>query len=391
MLLGTPLFSNGTKILLLGSGELGKEVIIEAQRLGIECVAVDSYDNAPAMQVAHRSYVIDMKDGDALKAILEKEVPDYIIPEIEAINTDILIEMEEFGHQVVPRANAAKITMDREGIRRLASEQLNIPTAKYEFAESLEELKEAVKKIGAPCIVKPIMSSSGKGQSTVKSEKDEDIEYSWNYAQEGARGIGKKVIVEEFIDFDYEITLLTARTSYGTVYCPPIGHIQEGGDYIESWQPHPMSEEMIKKAQEIANKITTVLGGNGIFGVELFIKGDEVIFSEVSPRPHDTGMVTMITQNMSEFEIHLRSILGLPVDVQLITAGASSVIKSKIHKYAPQYDISDAVKVPNTKLRIFGKPLAKIGRRMGVAIASANTVEEARENAKKCANGVIIR
>ncbi|UXM85513.1 formate-dependent phosphoribosylglycinamide formyltransferase [Methanococcus aeolicus] len=390
-MIGTPLFSNGTKILLLGSGELGKEVIIEAQRLGIECVAVDSYDNAPAMQVAHRSYVIDMKDGDALKAILEKEVPDYIIPEIEAINTDILIEMEEFGHQVVPRANAAKITMDREGIRRLASEQLNIPTAKYEFAESLEELKKAVKKIGAPCIVKPIMSSSGKGQSTVKSEKDEDIEYAWNYAQEGTRGIGKKVIVEEFINFDYEITLLTARTAHGTVYCPPIGHIQDGGDYIESWQPHPMSEEMIKKAQEMANKITTVLGGNGIFGVELFIRGDEVIFSEVSPRPHDTGMVTMITQNMSEFEIHLRSILGLPVDIQLITAGASSVIKSKIHKYAPQYDISDAVKVPNTKLRIFGKPLAKVGRRMGVALASANTVEEARENAKKCANGVIIR
>ncbi|WP_198002428.1 formate-dependent phosphoribosylglycinamide formyltransferase [Methanococcus aeolicus] len=390
-MLGTPLFSNGTKILLLGSGELGKEVIIEAQRLGIECVAVDSYDNAPAMQVAHRSYVIDMKDGDALKAILEKEVPDYIIPEIEAINTDILIEMEEFGHQVVPTANAAKITMDREGIRRLASEQLNIPTAKYEFAESLEELKKAVKKIGAPCIVKPIMSSSGKGQSTVKSEKDEDIEYAWNYAQAGARGIGKKVIVEEFINFDYEITLLTARTAHGTVYCPPIGHIQDGGDYIESWQPHPMSEEMIKKAQEMANKITTVLGGNGIFGVELFIRGDEVIFSEVSPRPHDTGMVTMITQNMSEFEIHLRSILGLPVDIQLITAGASSVIKSKIHKYAPQYDISDAVKVPNTKLRIFGKPLAKVGRRMGVALASANTVEEARKNAKKCANGVIIR
>ena len=388
-MLGTPLFSNATKILLLGSGELGKEVILEAQRLGIECVAVDSYQNAPAMQVAHRSYVIDMKDGEALKSIIEKEVPDYIIPEIEAINTDALIEMEEFGYSVVPTANATKLTMDREGIRRLAAEKLNLKTAKYEFAESLEELKEAVDKIGMPCVVKPIMSSSGKGQSTIKNK--EDIEKAWYYAKSSARGIGTKVIVEEFIEFDYEITLLTARTEEGTKFCPPIGHIQIDGDYHESWQPHPMSEETLERAQEMAHKITSMLGGRGIFGVELFIKGDEVIFSEVSPRPHDTGMVTMITQNMSEFEIHLRSILGLPVDIKLITPGASHVIKSDIHKWAPQYDISDALKVPNTKLRIFGKPLAKVGRRMGVALASANDVETARKNAEKCAHAVKIK
>jgi len=388
-MLGTPLFSNATKILLLGSGELGKEVILEAQRLGIECVAVDSYQNAPAMQVAHRSYVIDMKDGEALKSIIEKEVPDYIIPEIEAINTDALIEMEEFGYSVVPTANATKLTMDREGIRRLAAEKLNLKTAKYEFAESLEELKEAVDKIGMPCVVKPIMSSSGKGQSTIKNK--EDIEKAWYYAKSSARGIGTKVIVEEFIEFDYEITLLTARTEEGTKFCPPIGHIQIDGDYHESWQPHPMSEETLERAQEMAHKITSMLGGRGIFGVELFIKGDEVIFSEVSPRPHDTGMVTMITQNMSEFEIHLRSILGLPVDIKLITPGASHVIKSDIHKWAPQYDISDALKVPNTKLRIFGKPIAKVGRRMGVALASADDIETARKNAEKCAHAVKIK
>ena len=389
MILGTPLFSNATKILLLGSGELGKEVILEAQRLGIECVAVDSYQNAPAMQVAHRSYVVDMKDGDALKSIIEKEVPDYIIPEIEAINTDALIEMEEFGYMVVPTASATKITMDREGIRRLASEKLNLKTANYEFAESLEELKDAVDKIGMPCVVKPIMSSSGKGQTIIKTK--DDIEKAWDYAKSSARGIGTKVIVEEFIKFDYEITLLTARTEYGTKFCPPIGHIQIDGDYHESRQPHPMSEELLEKAQDMAYKITSMLGGRGIFGVEFFIKGDEVIFSEVSPRPHDTGMVTMITQNMSEFEIHLRSILGLPVDIKLITPGASHVIKSDIHKWSPQYDISEALKVPNTKLRIFGKPLAKVGRRMGVALASADDIETARKNAEKCAHAVEIK
>lgn len=389
MILGTPLFSNATKILLLGSGELGKEIILEAQRLGIECVAVDSYQNAPAMQVAHRSYIIDMKDKDALKSIIEKEIPDYIIPEIESINTDALVEMEEFGYSVVPTASATKTTMDREGIRRLAAERLNLKTAKYEFAESLEELKDAVDKIGTPCVVKPIMSSSGKGQSIIKTEAD--IEKAWIYAKNSARGIGTKVILEEFIEFDYEITLLTARTEEGTKFCPPIGHIQIDGDYHESWQPHPMSEETLKKAQDMAYKITSILGGRGIFGVELFIKDDDVIFSEVSPRPHDTGMVTMITQNMSEFEIHLRSILGLPVDIKLITPGASHVIKSDIHKWSPQYDISDALNVPNTKLRIFGKPLAKVGRRMGVALASSEDIETARKNAEKCAHAVKIK
>ncbi len=389
MIVGSPLFSNATKILLLGSGELGKEIVIEAQRLGLECVAVDSYQNAPAMQVAHKSYVIDMKDGDALRAIIEKEIPDYIIPEIEAINTDVLIEMEEFGHNVVPTSSATKITMDREGIRRLAAEKLNLKTAKYDFAESLEELKEVVYKIGMPCIVKPIMSSSGKGQSTIKTE--DDIERAWYYAKNSARGIGTKVIVEEFVDFDYEITLLTARTEDGTKFCQPIGHVQVDGDYHESWQPHPMSEETLEKAQEMAYKITSMLGGRGIFGVELFVKDDEVIFSEVSPRPHDTGMVTMITQNMSEFEIHLRSILGLPVEIELITPGASHVIKSEINKWAPQYDISDALAIPNTKLRIFGKPLAKIGRRMGVALASAEDIDTARKNAEKCAHAVVLK
>ncbi len=389
MIIGTPLFSNATKILLLGSGELGKEITLEAQRLGIECVAVDSYQNAPAMQVAHRSYIIDMKDEDALKSIIEKEIPDYIIPEIESINTDALVEMEEFGYSVVPTASATKITMDREGIRRLAAERLNLKTARYEFAESLDELRDAVNKIGTPCVVKPIMSSSGKGQSIIKTEKD--IEKAWIYAKNSARGIGTKVIVEEFIEFDYEITLLTARTEEGTKFCPPIGHIQIDGDYHESWQPHPMSEETLKKAQDMAYKITSILGGRGIFGVELFIKGDDVIFSEVSPRPHDTGMVTMITQNMSEFEIHLRSILGLPVDIKLITPGASHVIKSDIYKWSPQYDISDALTVPNTKLRIFGKPLAKVGRRMGVALASSEDIETARKNAEKCAHAVKIK
>ncbi len=391
MILGTPLSSNATKILLLGSGELGKEFIIECQRLGIECIAVDSYQNAPAMQVAHRSYVIDMKDKEALKYVLEREVPDFIVPEIEAINTDMLIEIEEFGYTVVPKAFATKLTMDREGIRRLASEQLNIPTAKYQFATTLEELKEAVNNVGTPCIVKPIMSSSGKGQSKINNNSNEEIEKAWNYANEGARGKGNKVIIEEFINFDYEITLLTARCNGNTYFCPPIGHIQKNGDYIESWQPHPLSNEMLEKAQEIAKKITTVLGGNGLFGVELFVKGNEIIFNEVSPRPHDTGMVTMVTQNINEFEIHLRCILGMPIDIKLLNYGASAVIKSNIYKYSPQYDISQAVNVPDTKIRLFGKPLAKIGRRMGVALATGSSIEEAREKAKKCANSVVIK
>ncbi|MFU8653746.1 formate-dependent phosphoribosylglycinamide formyltransferase [Methanotorris formicicus] len=388
-MIGTPLLDGATKILLLGSGELGKEVVIEAQRLGVECIAVDRYQNAPAMQVAHKSYVIDMKDGDALRAIIERENPDYIVPEIEAINTDTLIEVEKEGYKVVPTAKATKLTMDREGIRRLAAEELKLKTAKYEFATSLEGLKEAVEKIGIPCVVKPIMSSSGKGQSIIKSK--EDIEKAWEIAQKGARGLANKVIVEEFIKFDYEITLLTARTVEGTKFCEPIGHIQIDGDYHESWQPHPMSEELKKDAQDMAKKITDALGGYGIFGVELFVRGDEVIFSEVSPRPHDTGMVTMVTQEMSEFEIHVRAILGLPVSTKLISCGASHVIKSNIYKWNPNYDISEALKVPNTKVRLFGKPVATIGRRLGVALATSDSIEEARKNAEKCAHAVKIK
>ncbi|ADC69188.1 phosphoribosylglycinamide formyltransferase 2 [Methanocaldococcus sp. FS406-22] len=388
MAIGTPLLKGSVKFLLLGSGELGKEVVIEAQRLGIECIAVDRYQNAPAMQVAHKSYVIDMKDYDALMAIIEREEPDYIVPEIEAINTDALIDAEKEGYNVVPTAEATKITMNRELIRRLAAEKLGLRTAKYAFADSLEELRDAVEKLGLPCVVKPIMSSSGKGQSVVRSE--EDIEKAWKIAKEGARGIGNRVIVEEFINFDYEITLLTARTAEGTKFCEPIGHIQIDGDYHESWQPHDMSDELKKKAQDIAKKVTDALGGYGIFGVELFVKGDEVIFSEVSPRPHDTGMVTMITQEMSEFEIHVRAILGLPVSTKLIHPGASHVIKAEINKYAPKYHIEEALKVPNTKLRLFGKPNAKVGRRMGVALAYADSVEKARELAEKCAHAVKI-
>lgn len=388
-MVGTPLFSNAKKILLLGSGELGKEVLIEAQRFGVECIAVDSYENAPAMQVAHKFHVIDMKDAGALRAVIEKEKPDLIVPEIEAINTDTLKEMESEGYHVVPTANATKLTMDREGIRRLAFEKLGLRTAKYEFAENLEELKEAVKRIGIPCIIKPIMSSSGKGQSTIKSESD--IETAWNYAKSAARGIGTKVIVEEFIKFDYEITLLTARTAEGTRFCEPIGHIQVDGDYHESWQPHPMCAPTKAKAQAMAKKITDELGGYGIFGVELFVLDDEVIFSEVSPRPHDTGMVTMVTQKMSEFEIHARAILGLPVNVDIVSPGASHVIKSEILKWAPEYEIHEASKVKDTKIRLFGKPIAKVGRRMGVALAVSDDVIKARENAEKVAHLVKIK
>jgi len=386
---GTPLFSNATKILLLGGGELGKEIVIEGQRLGLECIVVDRYQHAPAMQVAHRSYVMDMRDGEGLKAIIERETPDYIIPEIEAIDTEVLVEMEEFGYKVVPSADATRITMNREYIRRLAWEKLRLKTADYRFAESLEELKEAVDQLGTPCVVKPVMSSSGKGQSIIWERRD--IEEAWRHAKISARGVGSKVIVEEFIDFDYEITLLTAKNEESIKFCPPIGHVQIDGDYHESWQPHPMEEEVLRDAQRIAYEIVSVLGGRGIYGVELFIRGDEVIFSEVSPRPHDTGMVTMITQNMSQFEIHLRCLLGLPVDVEMfVPAGASHVIKSKIDKWAPQYDIGDALKVPNTKLRLFAKPLAKVGRRMGVALAYGESIEVARERARRCAHAVKI-
>ncbi|RMD46678.1 MAG: formate-dependent phosphoribosylglycinamide formyltransferase [Aquificota bacterium] len=386
MKIGTPLSHNATKILLLGSGELGKEFTIEALRLGIEVIAVDHYEFAPAQQVAQRSYVIDMKNGKQIKNIVYREKPDFIVPEIEAIDTDVLIDLEKEGYNVIPCAKAVKYTMNRIGIRRLAAEEVGLPTSKYRFASDIETYKKAVKDIGLPVVVKPVMSSSGKGQSIVKSE--EDIEKAWYYAQENARGRGGEVIIEEFIDFDYEITLLTVRTkNQGTLFCPPIGHIQVNGDYWESWQPHPMSEKAIESAKNIAKKITDALGGYGIFGCELFVKGDMVWFNEISPRPHDTGMVTMISQNMSEFEIHLRAILGLPIDIKMIVpAGASYCFHAKTHSVAPYYEgIDDALSIPDTKIRIFGKPTTRPKRRMGVALSSGKSIEEARKKAKKAA------
>jgi len=386
--IGTALQQSATKILFLGSGELCKEMVIEAQRLGVETIAVDSYENAPAMQVAHRSHVIDMKNGKALRAVIERENPNLIVPEIEAINTDTLVAMEKEGFHVIPTANATKLTMNREGIRRLAAETLQLPTAKYLFAETLEEFIAAVKEIGIPCVTKPIMSSSGKGQSTIKSEND--IEKAFHYANEAARGTGSSIIVEEFIKFDYEITLLTVRTAFGTKLCAPIGHIQINGDYHESWQPCAMSQDTLEQAQDVARKVTDALGGYGLFGVELFIKNGKVIFSEVSPRPHDTGMVTMVTQVMSEFELHVRAILGLPVDIKLLTPGASHVVKATEEKWNPVFDITEAIQVSDTKIRLFGKPLCKAGRRMGVALSTAETTDQARILAENAAHKVKI-
>jgi phosphoribosylglycinamide formyltransferase 2 len=391
MKIGSPLSHNATKILLLGSGELGKEFVIEALRLGIEVIAVDNYEFAPAMQVAQRSYIIDMKNGQQIKNIVYREKPHFIVPEIEAIDTDVLIELENEGFTVVPCAKAVKYTMNRIGIRRLAAEEVGLPTSKYKFASDIESYKKAIKEIGLPAVVKPVMSSSGKGQSIVK--KEEDIEKAWYYAQENARGKGGEVIIEEFINFDYEITLLTVRTkNQGTIFCPPIGHVQVEGDYWESWQPHPMSEEALKKAQNIAKKITDALGGYGIFGCELFVKGDMVWFNEISPRPHDTGMVTMISQNMSEFEIHLRAILGLPINIKMVEpAGASYCFHGKTYSVAPSYDgLEEALSIPHTKIRIFGKPTTRPKRRMGVALAAGSTIEEAREKAKKAAESIKI-
>ncbi|MBL7832491.1 MAG: formate-dependent phosphoribosylglycinamide formyltransferase, partial [Cyclobacteriaceae bacterium] len=323
--IGTPLKSSAIKVMMLGSGELGKEVVIEFQRYGVEVIAVDRYDHAPAMQVAHRSYAISMLDGKALRALIEKERPDYIIPEVEAIATDTLVELEREGFRVIPSANATRLTMNREGIRTLAAETLKLQTSPYKFAGTKTEFDAAIQAIGMPCVVKPIMSSSGKGQSVVKSEKD--IDYAWQYAQEGGRSGGGRVIIEGFIDFDYEITLLTIRHKNGISFCEPIGHRQEHGDYQESWQPHPMSEKALKHAQQIAASVVDALGGHGIFGVEFFVKGDTVYFSELSPRPHDTGMVTMISQDLSEFALHVRAILGLPIP-NIVQHGpsASSVI-----------------------------------------------------------------
>ncbi len=379
--IGTPLSTTATKVLFCGGGELGKEVVIELQRYGVEVIVVDRYENSPAMQVAHRSHVISMLDGDALREIIETEKPDYIVPEIEAIATGTLIELEEEGFTVIPTARAAKLTMNREGIRRLAAEELGLTTSPYQFASTREEFNAAVKQIGIPCIIKPIMSSSGKGQSTIKTEAD--IDNSWNYAQQGGRTGAGKVIVEGFVDFDYEITQLTVRHIDGTSFCKPIGHVQIDGDYRQSWQPQIMSDSTIKKAREMATKITDALGGRGIFGVELFIKGDEVIFSEVSPRPHDTGMVTMISQDLSQFALHARAVLGLPIPgIHFHGPSASSVILvSGESDHVTFNNINAALQLPDTQVRLFGKPEVKGQRRMGVALARDNTVEAAKQKA----------
>ncbi|MGD9786709.1 MAG: formate-dependent phosphoribosylglycinamide formyltransferase [Sulfuricellaceae bacterium] len=394
MRIGTPLSPSATRVMLLGAGELGKEVIIALQRLGVEVIAVDRYPDAPGHQVAHRAHVINMADGQALRALVEQEKPHLIVPEIEAIATDMLAEIEAAGlAEVIPTARAAQLTMNREGIRRLAAEELGLPTSRYAFAESLEELQAAIDKgIGYPCIVKPVMSSSGKGQSTLNGP--EDVKKAWDYALSGGRVNRGRVIVEEMIRFDYEITLLTVRArgadgGIETRFCDPIGHVQVKGDYVESWQPQPMSPKALEKARDIARAVTGNLGGRGIFGVELFVKGDEVWFSEVSPRPHDTGMVTMISQWQSEFELHARAILGLPVDTTLRAPGASAVIYGGMAAQGIAFDgVAEALQVPNSDLRLFGKPESFERRRMGVALAHAADVDTARTNAKLAASRV---
>lgn len=388
--IGTPLTHSATKILLLGSGELGKEVAIEAMRLGAEVVAVDRYENAPAMQIAHRSYAINMLDGKALRDVVEKEQPDLIVPEIEAIATDTLLELEKEGVTVVPTAKATWLTMNREGIRRLAAEDLGVPTSPYRFADTEEEYRAAVAAVGMPCVVKPVMSSSGKGQSTVKTEAD--IESAWTYSQEGGRTGGGRIIVEGFVKFDYEITLLTVRHAGGTSFCDPIGHYQEDGDYRLSWQPQPMSAIALERAREIARTVTDALGGFGIFGVELFIKGDDVIFSEVSPRPHDTGLVTVISQNLSEFALHARAILGLPIpEITQRGAAASSVVLVEGNGTGATFSgLDKALSEPETQLLIFGKAEVQGRRRLGVALALDEDIEKAKAKAKRASSAVTV-
>jgi len=388
--LGTPLKANAKKALMLGSGELGKEVIIELQRLGVETIACDSYENAPAMQVAHRSHTFSMLDGNALRKVIEQEKPDYIIPEVEAIATDTLLELEKEGYNVIPTAKATKLTMNREGIRRLAAEELKLKTSAYKFAETKEEFLAAIKEIGIPCVVKPIMSSSGRGQSTVKTEAD--IEHAWDYSQRGGRTGSGKVIVEGFVPFDYEITLLTVRHVKGTSFCAPIGHVQIEGDYRWSWQPQDMSKKALEESERIAKTVTDALGGYGIFGVELFIKGDEVFFSEVSPRPHDTGMVTLISQDLSEFALHARAILGLPIpNIKQHGPSASVALrvdgKSDLISYS---GLEEALSEPDTSLRLFGKPSINGHRRLGVVLARGANVNEAIEKAKNAASKIKV-
>lgn len=376
--IGTPMSPTATKVVLCGSGELGKEFVIELQRYGVEVIALDKYANAPAMQVADRSYVVSMLDGKALREIIEKEKPDYIVPEVEAIATTTLMELEQEGFHVIPTAKATWLTMNREGIRRLAAEELGLPTSPYRFAATEEEFKAAVKEIGMPCVVKPIMSSSGHGQSVVR--KEEDIDPAWHYAQEGGRAGAGKVIVEGFVNFDYEITQLTVRHINGTSFLEPVGHVQKDGDYRESWQPQVMSPVAKEKARQIAKQITDALGGRGIFGVELFVKGDDVIFSEVSPRPHDTGMVTMITQDLSQFALHARAVLGLPIpNIRFLGAGASrAVVVDGESSQLSFGNLEHVLEQPDTQLRLFGKPSVNGHRRMAVLLARAESVEEAR-------------
>jgi phosphoribosylglycinamide formyltransferase 2 len=394
IILGTPLSPSATKVMLLGSGELGKEVIIALQRLGVEVIAVDRYENAPGHQVAHRAHVINMADGAALRALIEKEKPDLVVPEIEAIATDMLVQLEKEGQRVIPTARAAQLTMNREGIRRLAAETLGLPTSPYKFADSLEQLQAAIDGgIGYPCIVKPVMSSSGKGQS--KLDGPADVKKAWDYAASGSRVNQGRVIVEGFIDFDYEITQLTVRAlgsdgKIETHFCDPIGHVQVHGDYVESWQPMAMTEKALQRSREIANKVTDDLGGQGLFGVELFVKGDMVWFSEVSPRPHDTGMVTMCTQRFNEFELHARAILGLPVDTSLRNIGASAVIYGQMDERGIAFKgVDEALRVPESDIRLFGKPESFKKRRMGVALANGKDTDEARARAKLAASKVI--
>ena len=380
----------GRKALLLGSGELGKEVALELQRYGVEVIACDRYANAPAMQVAHRSYVFNMLDADELKAVVKRENPDHIIPEVEAIATGALRELEAEGYHVTPTAQAAWLTMNREGIRRLAAEELGLPTSRYKFASTFEEFKAAVEEIGLPCVIKPIMSSSGHGQSVAR--KPEDIERSWHISQEGGRTGAGRVIVEGFVDFDYEITLLTVRSCSGTTYCEPVGHIQVDGDYRYSWQPQPMTSNALNRAREIARKITDALGGYGIFGVELFIKGDDVIFSEVSPRPHDTGMVTMISQDLSEFGLHARALLGLPVPaIRFYGPSASRAIVVEGDTDKVEFEnLEQVLAEPGVQIRIFGKPEVKGHRRMGVILATDESVEAARAKAERAYNALKV-
>jgi len=388
--IGTPLSPSATRVAFLGSGELGKEVVIELQRLGCEVIAIDRYANAPAMQVAHRSHVINMLDGAALRAVLEQEKPHLIVPEVEAIATDTLVAMESEGWNVIPTARAAQLTMNREGIRRLAAEELGLRTSPYLFAATEEEFRAAIQKIGMPCVVKPIMSSSGKGQSVVRTQAD--IARSWHYAQEGGRAGAGKVIVEGFVDFDYEITLLTVRHAGGTSFCEPIGHLQIDGDYRESWQPQPMSGAALRESQRMAESITGALGGRGLFGVELFVKGDVVTFSEVSPRPHDTGLVTIASQDLSEFALHARAILGLPIPVirQYGPSASAVILPEGNSKSITFHNLEAALAEPDTHLRLFGKPEVEGRRRMGVIACRAETIAAAREKARTAAAAVRV-